>query len=500
VIAGRETQALSVLDGLDITGLGPEQKVRWHKISARAHLVLGHLDHAEAEALRARAIKPGDPAPVLFMAQVTLIREGRAREAEFLRRNLEGLSNSFKVRMRLATIYQSEGRHSEALDVLQALEMSFLNDEERLKLAGFFTGLGRADLAEAAYRQVNRRGSMGGAILLYEAMNGTISPGEALKAYCAIGLKNDLFLDALLALALTTADQASHMDVGEGNLLRRRLDTIRLSAGHRAELQSGYEAADAYCRPSDEAWGRLPLVRVICPVHRVEDVANLIDQLLRQDYPRIEPVIVINGPQIDAGWMRERLLASGRFDHVCMLEYPEDTMLGRCLNLGVAHSSGDYIARFDADDRYLEAYLSKTMNFMLTHSAAICGKYGLLFFFESMGLVALKECRDVAAYAVMSNAFLFPGGSTIVLRRDAALSLPFDEMSNLGEDLDFWARAYGAGFRTVYAPPFDHIVMRKAGLAQHTWRQQDINLLLNIKPRLTGAADAAGVERWLGAL
>lgn len=500
VIAGRGMEALCVLDEPGFAGLVSGQKARWHRICARAHLGLGHLERAEAEAQRARAIDPGDPAPVLLQGQVTLLRDGRARQAEFLARNLEGLSDSFAVRIQIATLYLSERRHAEALTILQALELSVLNDEKRLKLAGFLAGLGRPDLAEAAYRQVNRKGPMGDGILLYEALNGAISPSEALKVHDALGLKSTIFHDALLALALKSDEGAVLLDAGPGSPLGGRLDKIRLSAGHLADLQRGYEAADTYRRPSDTAWRQLPLVSIICPVHRAEDVANLVDQLLRQDYPRIEAVVVINGPQIDAAWMRERLLDSGRFAQVRILEYPEDTTLGRCLNLGVTESTGDYLARFDADDRYLESYLSRTMNFMLSHSAAICGRFGLLFLFESMGFVALRECRDVAAYAVVTDAFLFPGGSTIVLRRDAALRLPYDEALTLGEDMDFYVRAYGSGFKTVYAPPFDHIVMRKADLARHTWQQQDINLLLNFKSRLTAAADAAALERWLGAL
>lgn len=272
--------------------------------------------------------------------------------------------------------------------------------------------------------------------------------------------------------------------------LRRPASAMPREIARRlAAIEPLYEAAKAY-GPKP---GAAPLVSVICPVHRAEDVENLLGQLRRQTYPRIDVQIVINGPGIHAGQIEARL-ASRRFERLSVHTMADSNSLSRSLNHGMEKATGEYLVRFDADDRYLPDYLTNTVGFMQAQDADICGKAHFFTYLESCRAALLVKSAASPAYVVRGN-HIVPSGATMVLRRGVWQALRFNEDLKISEDTNFYVRAKAQGFVQVLAPPYDHVVIRKSDRWSHSWHQGD--RLFLTEPNLFATGSLRAFERAL---
>lgn len=126
--------------------------------------------------------------------------------------------------------------------------------------------------------------------------------------------------------------------------------SAQMSAAHKALFSLPPLKAIGPDRPT-----RWPLVSVIVPTYnRPEMLARSLESVQRQDYPRLE-VLVVN----DAGMPVEDVVARhNALGNVRAINMPENGGAARARNAGLQAASGHFVAFLDDDDEYLPQHIS----------------------------------------------------------------------------------------------------------------------------------------------
>jgi glycosyltransferase involved in cell wall biosynthesis len=256
------------------------------------------------------------------------------------------------------------------------------------------------------------------------------------------------------------------------------IDVDQKALGERVQnfVANYQDGASYFARDGSAIASDAPLVTIVAPIHRASDQDNLLRQLRRQDYPNLEAVIVINGPDINGAAFKDSLGACTNYKRIHIEVLPNETSLPKSLNTGYAVAKGAYVARFDADDLYLDRYISRSINFMQTMSADICGKQQFFVYLDALGCACLCGNRYIPTASINNMSGT---GSTLIISRAVMETIQCDEDLPKGEDFDFYVRSWSHRFRIAFAPPFDHLVIRKADKSGHTWKQVDFRFLMD---------------------
>ncbi|MGR3360644.1 MAG: glycosyltransferase [Paracoccus sp. (in: a-proteobacteria)] len=440
---------------------------RDHLLQARIALAKADLAAAESQARTAARLAPDQPDPVLMLARIAHLKDGVAGRVRVLQGCAEPARHSFRIRMNTAQTLITARRRDEARQVAEAIEPRNCSDRQLFLLASILHQCDAQARAATCLDLIDPDGGLGNALLLFQALEGSLSADNALVSCADRNLLPDLHSRALDILAAPPP-------------LRGRLnDAIDLDR-EADRLARRYASAAAYFGLPSE--GPSPLVSILAPIHRRQDEENLAKQIERQDYPALEAVIVCSGDDVDPKRLSHRLAGCSGLSRTRILSLRGGTSLSAALNMGVAASRGDLIARFDADDIYLDDYLSRSIRFMQAMSADLCGKPEIFVHFEKIGGTILYDfCpQDYQPWA--GSRDVVGSGSSLIVTRAAAERLSFAEELAEGEDRDFYRRALFHGFRVLFAPPFGHLVIRKSG-ERHTWQQSEARLLLEAQPR-----------------
>lgn len=205
---------------------------------------------------------------------------------------------------------------------------------------------------------------------------------------------------------------------------------------------------------------KMPLVTVVSCVHRPEDIPNLIRQLLRQNYPHIENLVALNGPDVSSS-DRERLeLLLPR----AKVWIDEGRNLPAVLNSCVKKAGGELFFKIDADDVYGDEFVSDLVREAQITQAAIVGKSCFGVWFSDEGRISLHRSHPHHQYVPQI------AGGTMCIRTELLRKIPFDETYKAGSDyklqLDFAER----GHRIWSADPFNYLHIRLSDEERHTWK------------------------------
>ena len=183
----------------------------------------------------------------------------------------------------------------------------------------------------------------------------------------------------------------------------------------------------------------MPEISVVLPVYNGERyLGEALDSILGQTLHDFELIAVDDG-STDA--TAEILDACARRDRrVRVLEQPHLGLIA-ALNRGLDASSGDYVARMDADDVSLEFRLERQLQFMKAHpSVGVCGAW-IRFF----GAAPSVEWRTAPDHGTLVSSLLFESSlahPTVMLRRELfGPGLRYDPSFPHSEDYDLWERA-----------------------------------------------------------
>lgn len=455
--------ARSLVDSLITAGVATFAD---YVLLARTSAGESHFEEALSFVETAMQMAPDRPEPALQMAHIAELRGDLETKISILRELLATGHDNFPIRLNLADALANQGMPEDAFAVLQNLKLDQRSDRELLSLSAKYDRCGRPDLALQCYAHIDPNGTYGNALVLVHVLRGKLGCAEAMKIHEKNGLAADNYYKALVAFGRMLG------------VIEARPEGESLPEDVQRRLNQ-YVGASSYFAPKPNRNLVAPLVSIVAPIHRAKDEANLVAQLVRQDYPALESIVVINGPDIDSARLQERLERSKRFQRVCVEVLPDTASLTTSLNAGLSLSRGKFLARFDADDLYMDRYVSRTVAFMQSEKADICGKIHVMIHFERLGCATVLAWGDgefrPVAFGNRANA----SGSSLVMTQAVGERMRFNETLQAGEDRDFYFRAQAAGFRMVLAPPFDHIAIRRAEKAGHTWKVDDISLLAN---------------------
>lgn len=198
----------------------------------------------------------------------------------------------------------------------------------------------------------------------------------------------------------------------------------------------------------------MELVSVIMGVYNnLDTVEQAMASIFAQDYPSIE-LIVCDDCSTDGSAERVAAYQSAHPEaSLTLLRNTENRGLANALNRCLAHCSGTWIARMDADDVSLPQRISTQVGFLQEHPE-----------FDLVGC-ALKVADETGAFRIRSA----PGEAKAeTLRRDVPFAHPavlvrrgvYEALNGyceapevlLCEDTELWFRFFHAGFRGYNLP------------------------------------------------
>ncbi len=190
-----------------------------------------------------------------------------------------------------------------------------------------------------------------------------------------------------------------------------------------------------------------PLVSVIMGAYNCEKVVGKsIESICHQTYNNWELIICDDGSSDDT-WEVLNFYKE-KNPKIKIYRNEKNSRLAATLNNCLKHSSGEYIARMDADDESLPDRLSKQVDFLENHpdyEVVGCGRI-ICNDFEDTGVRFGKEEPDINTL-LTDTPFAHP---TIMMRKstyDSLKGYTESELTKRAEDLDLWFRFFAAGYK-----------------------------------------------------
>lgn len=183
---------------------------------------------------------------------------------------------------------------------------------------------------------------------------------------------------------------------------------------------------------------KLSVVMSVCNAEK--HLAVSVDSVLAQTFADFE-FLIVNDASTDgtANILRDY---AARDPRITIMTNSENKGLTKSLNLAIAHSRGEYIARMDADDRALPERFSKQVAFLDGHPA-----YGLVGCWATViddtgapidTYAWESEDMDIRKNLIKYNCIIHP---SVVLRRSVFdASGGYDETFRYAQDYDLFFR------------------------------------------------------------
>lgn len=234
----------------------------------------------------------------------------------------------------------------------------------------------------------------------------------------------------------------------------------QMRAAHRALL-----ALPPLADLGPERPRRWPLVSVIIPTYnRPEMLARSLASVLRQDYPRLE-VLVVNdaGAPID-----EVVAAQNALGNVHAINMPSNGGAARARNAGLQAAAGHFIAFLDDDDEYLADHVSTLVN-ALRNSSERFAYSRAEYLIEVPGVEVARQrpfASAVYARSLLEVGNFIPTPTWFFARSLLAEVGLFDESFKAWEDWEWLIRA-SAATHFVSVPRVTVEVHQRADDASH---------------------------------
>ncbi|EMZ3045366.1 TPA: glycosyltransferase family protein [Escherichia coli] len=210
-------------------------------------------------------------------------------------------------------------------------------------------------------------------------------------------------------------------------------------------------------------------ISIIICTNRLQNIDMLIDNYQRQSHENKELLLILNNDDFDIDLIKNKTRG---IPNVYIYQLSQETTLGDCLNYGVAHASGHYIAKMDDDDYYGGNYLLDALLAFNYSGADVIGKDSYFCYVESKNVMAIKQPGK-------DNRFSdFVSGGTLIIKKYVFEKIKF-QSCNRGEDTNFLKECKMNGFTIYSSDKYNFIQMRYKNTAAHTWQIQDEDYLKN---------------------
>jgi len=236
----------------------------------------------------------------------------------------------------------------------------------------------------------------------------------------------------------------AHRRVFDDHLYSHRVDAVLRSVGL------------AGARPET------PVVSVIVPTKRPEQLDHVLATIGTQSHRAIELVLVTHGFTVEPPVL----------DGVDVVVVPAaaDLTLGACMNLGVEAATGDLVAKVDDDNFYGAHYLTDLVRALDYSGADVVGKWAHLVHLESSGATLLRFEKAEHRFVEQVQ------GGTLLMRRTVAERIRFEDLPRR-VDTTFLAKVRAAGLTVYAADRFNFVSVRRADTGSHTWPISDKDIM-----------------------
>lgn len=186
-----------------------------------------------------------------------------------------------------------------------------------------------------------------------------------------------------------------------------------------------------------------PLISVIMPCNRPDDLPRAIEVFLSQDWENKELLICVDyGMAIPIPTGYDHLYSNSRKTHYWNSDHPVDSIYGDIIEIPYSGTigakrnkccncaTGDIIAHFDSDDHYAPDYLSRTYAHLIEYKAD-CTGLSSAYFYRPKAEVWLYKYQGHQPYCI---------GSGMMYYKRVWENNHFKDLSE-GEDAKFCANA-----------------------------------------------------------
>ena len=213
-----------------------------------------------------------------------------------------------------------------------------------------------------------------------------------------------------------------------------------------------------------------PRVSVLLPAYNAADtIEEALDTLLAQSFTEFEIVAVNDGSTDATGDILDRLAAR---DARIRPRHIEHAGLIEALNHGLNLCRGDYVARFDADDRAAPTRLEKQVEFLEQNTEVDAVGCRIRCFPDDQvaegfrvyetWINSLITPEQIAREIYIESPLVHP---TVTIHRKKLIEIGGYEDHGWPEDYDLWLRLHTAGARFAKIPE-----------VLHEWRESDNRL------------------------
>ncbi len=202
-----------------------------------------------------------------------------------------------------------------------------------------------------------------------------------------------------------------------------------------------------------------PKVSIVVPVYNKATYLNAcIDSVISQTFSDIE-IIIINDGSTD----KSKEIIESYHDPRIRLFNIDNGGVSNARNIGIQHSSGEYILFIDADDTVEKDYCEKLYRIFTSFGSEIdILIFGFKMIFEDKiehirpyreGIVSTQEFRDTFMHEMCARKGIY-GYICNKFTRKSFLSdnnIFFDTKLKLAEDLSFWLSVYNCNPRMAFS-------------------------------------------------
>ena len=218
------------------------------------------------------------------------------------------------------------------------------------------------------------------------------------------------------------------------------------------------------------------LVSIIVPVYNTEEyIRQCLDSILNQTYQNFECLLINDGSSDNsADICREFVAKDTRFRYF----EKENGGVSSARNLGIERSEGAYITFVDSDDwvdsDYLEVLYSAILEEQADIAVSTYKKFNTsdnCWYFHSFqvkydrkvftNIELIDELVDLDSF---DFSYRFVSGKLV--NRATLKKIRFNELTTLGEDMEFWFKLYLISARIVYVNR-DSYIYRVSNRSRH---------------------------------
>lgn len=207
-----------------------------------------------------------------------------------------------------------------------------------------------------------------------------------------------------------------------------------------------------------------PGVSIITVVSAADghSMSNVFENYSRQKFNSKELIIILNNSKGSDEWKKE----AEKYDNVRILLTHKEVILEQCFNLGIEHSSFDYISNFKEENYYAPDFISDLMNAFQYSDADAVGKLSHYVFSEDSSTLSIHKFGLENKYVLSLSADSMIAKKSIFCRT-GFISSPF------AVDGSFFTECVTAGFRLYSADRYNFACVRKSTGGQTAGEAKD---------------------------